>query len=126
MDGIYVHEPFGKLFSKGEITEFIKPKRFHINNTTLYVCSGNKIYGIVKIERIEKLNKKQFEDTFNEHKVTLEAKIQFYGERRKVYAYSFTTLSLFTCPVKYKYKSDRGHFIENVELEHAVANPPTQ
>ena len=120
--GIYVNKPFEQLFTEGKINSFIKPVITNVHNEYLYVCSGSYVFGIIHIDEIKRLKNKELEKTFSEHRINLGMKNMMYGMYGRIYQYCFTPSVILTPPIKYNYIGNMCHFIENVEVEHAITN----
>ncbi|MEM2174144.1 MAG: hypothetical protein QXI58_00765 [Candidatus Micrarchaeia archaeon] len=102
MKAIYLTPPHGELIYLGLKKIIVKKKQFKgLINQPLLLVSGNKAYGIIKLESPIKINKTLFDKLYPIHLITEEERKK-WGFNFPLYLYPIEILELFEKPKKIK------------------------
>ena len=114
---IYLQPPHGELFWRGEKNLIIKSKRFEkYLGVPIFVASGDKIYGIIRITKIGRIDLNDFKRLADRHKITEEERKQWWPGKRWLYEYEFERIKVFNSPKRYHYKRGYQTFIRRVRF----------
>ena len=116
-DGIYLVEPHGKWIADGEKKSIIKAKLYEGElNKPLYICSAEKIFGVIKLKTIQPIDLEEFDETKVEHKVSDEERQEWWPNKKKLYAYDFYLVVPFPEPWSFDQPAGIQTFIKEVKV----------
>jgi len=115
--GIYLTEPHGKLIWEGQKKLIVKSKAFTENvMTPLYLISGNKVFGIIKLRDPKPIDLEDFASLQSKHKISDKERSKWWPNKHKLFAYEFNFLKKFEEPKHYDAPQGVQVFIKEVKL----------
>jgi len=115
-EGIYLVHPHGEMIWKGEKTLIIKKKRFNWEGKLKYLVSGDKCYGIIKIEKIYPISLSEFRNLANRHRISEIERVRWWPNAQELFAYEFKIVKKFKKPKSVKLPKGIQTSIKKVEF----------
>jgi len=118
MRGIYLVKPHAELMWKGKKSLIVKSRNFvNMVLKPLFLIDSEHCYGIIKLEPAEPITAKEFEKTFEQHRITKNEAKEWWGDYDELYAYKFKWIQKFDTPMPIKYKKGTQTFADAVEFK---------
>lgn len=116
--GLYLTPPHGEMIWNGEKCALIKSIRLtsHIEEP-VYLLSGKYCYGVIKIEKPQRISIKEFYSLSNKHKITDEERKKWWPGHEILYFYPVSIIRRWQPPREWKVQRGAQIFVNKVEFE---------
>lgn len=117
LPGIYLVSPHGKLIWEGKKKLIIKSVNFEkMTMKPLYLVSDNKVYGIIKLRKAEKIKLEEFDDLKKKHLISEKEREKWWEDKETLFSYKFNILEKFKVPKDFSVPKGAQTFISEVSI----------
>lgn len=117
MKGIYLVKPYGSLIYSGDKTHIVKKRIFtKMINIPLVLIEDKRALGIILLKEPKKINKKEFIETYDLHRIPIEDAEKWWGDFDVLFLYPLRIIKLFDSPIPVDVPKGVQTFISDVKI----------
>ncbi len=113
--GLYLVEPHGRLIYEGKKTSIVKAREMALEGEWIIV-SKDKAYGVAELESARLANALQFDEKFDEHRVTKNERQRWWEDKDLFYSHNIKEFTPYDKPREVVVQNGVKTFIEKVEF----------
>jgi len=121
--GIHLSTNHAKMVWQDNKSLIVKDKKFDDAVGSLYyVLGGNEAYGIVKINKIDLISINEFDKLVDQHRITDDERKEWFGNKKKLYAYYFEKVKVFDAPILVDVPEGSDFLIQDLKFVSDLVN----